>query len=257
MPVMSDAAPRPPTIHGRTSFVASLSPPGALAAPELLAPFDVEKLALPLAVAWFVVVVETGTWLVADCVSSAEATEAVVTATASTANDRAVFIIAADYKDPALGCPRKTIDCYDVPSIGTPSPSKGENNMSQTRQDVYREVTEAMGIVPKWLEQMPDGVAQGFWVQARDFWLKETKIPNKYKELIGIAVSGATRCKYCVLFHTEAARLFGASDEEIAEASAMGALTMMASTFVNAQQIDYEEFRKETKSIVNYIKSKK
>ncbi len=128
--------------------------------------------------------------------------------------------------------------------------------MSQTRKDVYKEVTDAMGIVPKWLEQMPEGVLQGFWVQARDFWLKETKIPNKYKELIGVAVSGATRCKYCALFHTEAARLFGATDDEIAEASAMGAITMMGSTFLNAQQIDYEQFRQETKSIIAHVKKK-
>ncbi len=128
--------------------------------------------------------------------------------------------------------------------------------MAQTRQDVYAEVKENMGLVPQWLEQMPEGVLQGFWVQARDFWLKETKIPNKYKELIGIAVSGATRCKYCALFHTEAARLFGATDEEIAEASAMGALSMMGSTFINAQQIDYEKFKQETRDIIAHVKRK-
>ena len=126
----------------------------------------------------------------------------------------------------------------------------------QSRQDVYGEIKKALGLVPQWIEQMPEGGLQGFWGTARDFWLKETKIPNKYKELIGVAVSGATRCKYCTLFHTEAARLFGATDEEIAEASAMGALTMMASTFVNAQQIDYEKFRQETRDIIAHVKKK-
>jgi AhpD family alkylhydroperoxidase len=115
---------------------------------------------------------------------------------------------------------------------------RGVNPMTK-RQETYKEVTEALGLVPQWMEQMPEGALQGFWGMARDFWLKETKLPNKYKELIGIAVSGATRCKYCVLFHTEAARLFGATDEEIAEASMMSGITMCGSTFVNAQQIDY------------------
>ena len=31
-------------------------------------------------------------------------------------------------------------------------------------------------------------------------------------------------------------------------------LTMMGSTFINAQQIDYEQFRQETLSIVRYVK---
>jgi AhpD family alkylhydroperoxidase len=123
-----------------------------------------------------------------------------------------------------------------------------------TRQEVYAEIKQAMGIVPQWMEQMPEGALQGFWVQARDFWLKETKIPNKYKELIGVAVSGATRCKYCALFHTEAARLFGATNDEIAEASAMSALSMNGSTFINAQQIDYEKFRQETREIIAHVK---
>jgi AhpD family alkylhydroperoxidase len=121
-------------------------------------------------------------------------------------------------------------------------------------RDTYREIEQTLGQVPEWIKQMPEGAANGFWVVAKDFWLAETKIPNKYKELIGLAVSGATRCKYCALFHTEAARLFGASDEEISEASFMGSLTMMGSTFINAQQIDYEQFRQETLSIVRYVK---
>jgi AhpD family alkylhydroperoxidase len=124
------------------------------------------------------------------------------------------------------------------------------------RQEAYKEITEALGLVPQWMEQMPEGGLQGFWGMARDFWLKETKIPNKYKELIGIAVSGATRCKYCVLFHTEAARLFGATDEEIAEASMMSSLTMCGSTFINAQQIDYEKFRQETRDIIAYVRKR-
>jgi AhpD family alkylhydroperoxidase len=123
-----------------------------------------------------------------------------------------------------------------------------------TRPEVYKEIKETLGLVPEWLEKMPEGGLQGFWAMARDFWLKETKIPNKYKELIGVAVSGATRCKYCALFHTEAARLFGATDEEVAEASMMGALTMCGSTFLNGEQIDYEKFRRETLDIIAHVK---
>jgi len=122
------------------------------------------------------------------------------------------------------------------------------------RGDVLREVKESFGIVPDWVNAIPEPALAGFWAQMRDFYLAETKIPNKYKELIGIGVSGATRCKYCQLFHTEGARLNGATDEEIAEASMMSGLTMQASTFLNSMGTDYEQFRRETMQIVDYVK---
>jgi len=125
----------------------------------------------------------------------------------------------------------------------------------QTKQETFREVKELFGQVPTWFQEMPDEGLAGFWGLMKDFHLAETKIPNKYKELIGIAVSGATRCKYCALFHTEAAKLFGATDAEIAEASLMAGMTMCASTFLNAQQIDYDTFRTETLQAIEYVRA--
>jgi AhpD family alkylhydroperoxidase len=124
----------------------------------------------------------------------------------------------------------------------------------QTKAAVHQEIIEVFGRVPEWVKQLPEPALLGFWRLMRDFYLGETVIPTKYKELIGIAVSGATRCRYCVLFHTEGARLQGATDAEIAEASTMAGVTMMTSTFLNAQQIDYPQFKKETLEIVAYVK---
>jgi len=67
-------------------------------------------------------------------------------------------------------------------------------------------------------------------------------------------VAGVTRCRYCALFHAEAAKLFGATDVEIAEAAAMAGHTMYASTFLNAVQTDYAEFRRETLEMISYVR---
>jgi AhpD family alkylhydroperoxidase len=76
--------------------------------------------------------------------------------------------------------------------------------------DAYRDISETLGQVPEWMREMPEQGLSGFWSLMKDFYLAETAIPNKYKELIGLGVSGAIRCRYCALFHTEAAKLFGA-----------------------------------------------
>lgn len=119
---------------------------------------------------------------------------------------------------------------------------------------IHKEVESMFGQVPSWLREVPESALSGFWTTMRDLELAETALPNKTKELIGIAVSGATRCRYCALFHTEAARLFGATDAEIAEAAAMAGHTMYASTFVNAIQVDYDEFRRQTLDMVAYAR---
>ena len=85
-------------------------------------------------------------------------------------------------------------------------------------------------------------------------WVAETAIPNKHRELLGVAVSGVSRCGYCALFHSASARLYGATDQEIAEAGYMGAVTMLASSFMNAAELDYDRFRRETLDIVKHVR---
>lgn len=122
-------------------------------------------------------------------------------------------------------------------------------------KETRKEMEEALGRVPSFFEELPPQTADQFWWLMRDFELAETEIPGKYKELIGLAVSGATRCRYCTLFHTENAKLHGATPEEIAEANAMAGLTMGLSTFINGQQVDYDRFRKETEAIVAHVRT--
>ncbi len=126
-----------------------------------------------------------------------------------------------------------------------------------TTNDVLHEIEDTFGLVPTWIRQVPEAGLSALWSMMRDFYIAETQIPNKYKELIGLAVAGATRCRYCALFHTEAARVYGATDAEIAEASLMGGVTMLASTFVNAERTDYDEFYRETLDIVKYVTQKR
>ena len=47
----------------------------------------------------------------------------------------------------------------------------------------------------------------------------EATIPQKYRELIALAVSFSTQCPYCIEVHTKAAKGAGASREEITESS--------------------------------------
>src|SRR4051812_34294338 len=72
--------------------------------------------------------------------------------------------------------------------------------------DVEHEIEETLGLVPEFFKRVPDYLLPTEWASFKNLELSDqTAIPNKYKELIGLAVSGATRCKYCAYFHSPAA----------------------------------------------------
>ena len=58
------------------------------------------------------------------------------------------------------------------------------------------------------------------------------------------------------LFHTEAAKLNGATDEEIKEAIAMAAIVRHWSTMLNGSQVDFATFKQQTDGVFAAVKAK-
>ena len=127
--------------------------------------------------------------------------------------------------------------------------------MAQTRprSTIENEIEETMGLVPSFFDRIPDEHLDPEWQLFRDLELRETRIPNKYKELIGIAVHAETKCRYCTLFHTEAAKLFGATEEEIQEAVHYAKYTVGWSAYLNGMQQDYDEFSRELDQVTQFM----
>jgi AhpD family alkylhydroperoxidase len=125
-----------------------------------------------------------------------------------------------------------------------------------TREEVDRDIEATLGLVPQFMKDVPDYLIESEWESFKRLELSdETAIPNKYKELIGLGVSAATRCRYCAYFHSEAARLFGATDEEVTEACLVAKNTMAWSTYLNGMQYDYDEFRREFDRIADHVRA--
>jgi AhpD family alkylhydroperoxidase len=115
--------------------------------------------------------------------------------------------------------------------------------IAEDRREAEHEIEETFGLVPEFFKRIPDYLLPLEWANMRDLQLSDqTAIPNKYKELIGLAVSGATRCRYCAYFHAEAARLFGATEDEVTETALIAKNTMGWSTYLNTLQFDYDQF---------------
>jgi AhpD family alkylhydroperoxidase len=125
----------------------------------------------------------------------------------------------------------------------------------EDRRDVEGDIEETLGLVPEFFKQVPDYLLPTEWASFKSLQLSDqTAIPNKYKEMIGLAVSGATRCRYCCYFHTEAARLFGATEDEITETALIAKNTMGWSTYLNTLQFDYDQFVDEFDRITAHVR---
>jgi AhpD family alkylhydroperoxidase len=118
------------------------------------------------------------------------------------------------------------------------------------------EVQKTFGFVPEFVKGVPDALLPGFWAGITGLEMNEgTKLDGKTKELIGLAVAAQVPCEYCVYFHTEAAKLNGATDQEIKEAIGMASLTRMGSTILNGNQTDKAQFKKDIQRIVDGAKA--
>jgi AhpD family alkylhydroperoxidase len=122
-----------------------------------------------------------------------------------------------------------------------------------SRQDVHNEMKDMFGTVISFVDQIPDAFIDAEWDLMKRVQFGQTLIPNKYKELIGLSVAAVTQCRYCTLFHTEAAKLFGATDAEIEEALHYTKIVSGWSIYINGLQVDYEAFADEVRRVVEHI----
>lgn len=121
----------------------------------------------------------------------------------------------------------------------------------------YDDIKKTLGMVPTFLKEYPQDGIVGAWQDLKGLQLNPmTAIPPKYKELIGLAVAAQIPCKYCTYFHSNAAKLNNATNEELKEAIAMAAGTRRWSTFLNGTQVDEMSFKKEVDKMLEMAKQK-
>jgi len=131
-----------------------------------------------------------------------------------------------------------------------------KGGMTMSRQEVYKDIEETFGFVPTFLKSVPDASLELEWKLFKQVQFAPGPIPNKYRELMGLAISAVTKCRYCTLFHTEVARLNGATDAEIEDAVHYAKSSAGWSAYLNGLQVDYEQFRDEVIRACDYVWSK-
>ncbi|MBI5499191.1 MAG: carboxymuconolactone decarboxylase family protein [Deltaproteobacteria bacterium] len=124
----------------------------------------------------------------------------------------------------------------------------------RNRDQIYTEMTKMFGTVPSFFKLVPDNLLENEWELFKAIQVNETKIPGKYRDLIGLGIAAATHCPYCATFHTEMARVNGATDAEIEEATHYAKQTTGWSTYLHGMRVDLEQFRREVQQVAEHVR---
>ena len=58
------------------------------------------------------------------------------------------------------------------------------------REEIFRDMEHTLGLVPSFFKTIPDSSLELEWELFKRVELDESPIPNKYRELIGLAIAG-------------------------------------------------------------------
>ena len=135
--------------------------------------------------------------------------------------------------------------------LGLSASALAQTPAAKARADIQA----TLGFVPDFVQKIPEPMLPGAWEELKTLQLNpKTALDGRTKELIGLVVSAQIPCRYCIVAHTEFAKLNGAREAEIAEAIGMAAVTRHWSTFLNGAQIDEARFRADVMKLIENAK---
>jgi AhpD family alkylhydroperoxidase len=130
-----------------------------------------------------------------------------------------------------------------------------ERKIQMGRDEIYQQIEEMFGVVPVMFKVMPDSSLEMEWELFKRVQFDEGAIPNKYRELIGLAIASVTKCRYCLFYHTELAKLNGATPEEIEDAVHFAKSSAGWSAYISGLQLDFDTFKSEVLQACEHVRA--
>lgn len=134
-------------------------------------------------------------------------------------------------------------------TISVNAQTKDPTAIQQTKE----QIEATFGFMPKIFQIIPDYQLPGMWAYFGAATGPQNAIPPKYRELIGLAVAAQIPCNYCIYYHTEAAKAFGASEEEVQEALVSASNVRAFSMIIQGNQVELDDFKSEFKKMMAFM----
>lgn len=123
-------------------------------------------------------------------------------------------------------------------------------------EDTTKDIEETLGIVPGFMEALPQDVLIQEWPIFKKYIIRESEIPAKYRAFIGLAIAASVRCSYSKLLYKNVAEFCEATDEELAEIAVITSLVARWSVILHTQQYDLETFKEDIENMGDRLQDK-
>ena len=125
-------------------------------------------------------------------------------------------------------------------------------------ESAFKDIEREWGLVPSVIKRLPKAAIPSAWKELKGIYLSPTTaLPAKIKVLICLAVESQIPSTQLVYWNTEMAKVLGITDQEVAEAVNMAAITRFWSTWLNGKKFGEKNFKKEVDKIFSYLEKKK
>lgn len=128
-----------------------------------------------------------------------------------------------------------------------------QNASDAAFKQAKKEIEATFGFYPTIFKIIPDYQVPGMWAYFGAVNGPQNAIPPKYRELINLAVASQIPCDYCIYFHAEAAKAYGATEDEVKEAVVSASGTRAFSMILKGNQVDLEDFKDEFQRMMSYM----
>ena len=102
---------------------------------------------------------------------------------------------------------RITIPRFSISFFPTVINKRSMFTSHMSYQETVNDIEKEFGSFPGFLRGVPQDVLMHMWPIMKRYILGESKIPPKYREMIGLAVAATLKCPYCEIFHKGAAQM--------------------------------------------------
>ncbi|MFQ5628497.1 MAG: carboxymuconolactone decarboxylase family protein, partial [bacterium] len=109
----------------------------------------------------------------------------------------------------------KNIFAVTLAAFVLSTPLFAQESRSDDAKKVQAEMEQAFGTFPTFMKVFPEHLRAAAWEMMKARQSQEAAIPAKYSELIALAVASQIPCNYCVYYHTETAKMLGATEAEL------------------------------------------